>query len=68
MEDMRSGKNNVINTTKWNLKKIKRRHIIYGAIIIIALTILFFPEQSGRAIGNWINDFFMTIINIVKHG
>jgi len=44
-----------------NRKVIKR--IIKFAIILI---IIFFPVWSGTVIGDWIKDFFGTIINIVK--
>ena len=35
-------------------------------LFIIIITILFFPIFSGKIIGDWIKDFFGTIINIIK--
>ncbi len=62
MEDIRKRKNiKKINILSY-LKKIKFKHII----ILILLFILFFPTISANIIGNWIVDFFVTIINIIK--
>jgi hypothetical protein len=47
------------------LKKIKIKHIIILAIILI---LLIFPEQIGTFIGNWISDLFGTIIDIINNG
>lgn len=44
------------------IKKISKYIIIIG----ISISILFFPVQCGSLIGNWINDFFGTIVNSIK--
>lgn len=44
-----------------NKKKINK--II---IFILIFIVIFFPVWSGDIIGDWIKDFFGTIINIVK--
>jgi len=47
------------------INKLKRigKYIIIGGFIVC---IIFFPTQTGSLIGNWINDFFGTIINSIK--
>lgn len=66
MYDLR---NNNINNDKnykkiWYdyLSKIKIKHFLY----LILLLIIIYPEISGEMIGNWIHDFFITIINKIK--
>lgn len=44
------------------IKRISKYIIISGLMICI----IFFPTQTGSLIGNWINDFFGTIINSIK--
>lgn len=44
-----------------NLKLIKK-----FSILLIILSVIFLPTISGEIIGNWIKDFFGTIINIIK--
>jgi hypothetical protein len=44
-----------------NKKRIKRI-----VIFVFILIIIFFPVWSGTLVGEWIKDFFGTIINIVK--
>lgn len=44
--------------------KLKWKYLLYVLLIIIIL----FPEQSGTFIGNWISDFFVTILDIIKNG
>lgn len=44
-----------------NRKLIKRLFLL-----IILASIIFFPMWSGEILGNWIKDFFGTIINILK--
>ena len=44
-----------------NKKKIKR-----FIIFVLILIIIFFPVWSGGIVGDWIKDFFGTIINIIK--
>jgi len=43
-------------------KKLLKKLLILSLILVI----LFAPIISGNIIGNWIKDFFGTIINIVK--
>jgi len=44
-----------------NRKKIK-----WIILFIVVVFIIFFPVVSGTIIGDWIKDFFGTIISIVK--
>lgn len=43
-------------------KKFKFKYLFF----LILISILLFPKQSGSLIGNWIYDFFITIIDIIK--
>lgn len=64
------------NTPKYKqLQKAKRIYyynktkkiLKYILIIGISISILFFPTQTGGAIGSWFNDFFGTMYkNIIK--
>lgn len=42
------------------------KNILKILLFLIIFSILFFPTFSGGLIGNWIKDFFGTIINIIK--
>jgi ACR3 family arsenite efflux pump ArsB len=61
MYDLREKKKK-INKLKLFFNKIKIIHIIYFIILLIII----FPNQSGKLIGNWLSDFFITIIDIIK--
>lgn len=45
-----------------NNKKIIKKIFIF----LIFLVIILFPTFAGEIVGNWIKDFFGTIINIVS--
>jgi len=50
-----------------NLLYYKYKNVIKNIIILITLfMILFYPDWCGNLIGNWVKDFFGTIINIIK--
>jgi len=50
------------------VNKIKIRHIYITLIIFILFNMVFYTVETATIIGNWLNDFFNTIINILKNG
>lgn len=58
------------NSSRLNQIKLARRKYIknrilkiskYSILILISFFILFLPKETGTVIGQWINDFFVTI-------
>lgn len=47
-----------------NNKKIITKYLI----ICIVLLILLFPQESGQIIGNWLRDFFITMLSVIING
>lgn len=43
-----------------------RKEIKWVILFIVLVFVIFFPVLSGTIIGDWIKDFFGTIITIVK--
>lgn len=64
MYDLRNKHNKKYNKYFNFLNYFKKIYLLYFLLLLILL----FPQQSGEIIGNWIYDFFITIINIVKNG
>lgn len=62
MYDLRNKESNK-KTIWYYFSKIRKKHFLY----LLLLLILIYPETSGELIGNWIHDFLITIINIVKN-